>query len=229
MNQYEWIFFDADNTLFDFDRAEYNALSLVLSELGVAHDQTHRAAYKKINKACWTAFENGELPKSRLRSIRFERFFEAFQIEADPVQSSRNYLSYLSRSSHLLDGAVDLLTKVSASFRLALVTNGLKEVQRPRFEKSEIRHFFELIVVSDEIGVAKPDAGFFDYTFEQIGKPAPEKVIIVGDNLNSDIRGGYQYGLDTCWFNPGNQVNESAVKPTYQIAKLQELLPILNR
>ena len=77
MNQYEWIFFDADNTLFDFDRAERDALSLVLSNLGVNHDQSHREIYQKINKVCWTAYENGELPKSRLRAIRFERFFEA--------------------------------------------------------------------------------------------------------------------------------------------------------
>ena len=226
MNNYEWIFFDADNTLFDFDRAEHNAIKSVLTDLGISYDDHYFQAYKTINKAIWTAYENGELPKGRLRAIRFERFFAKFNIQADASTTSRDYLQYLSESAHLLEGAEDLLLHLSKHYRLALVTNGLKEVQRPRFEKSGVQHLFKLIVVSDEIGVAKPERGFFDFAFQQIGSPHPEKVIIIGDNLNSDIRGGFQYGLDTCWFNPNGYHNDTTVQPKYTIKKLQEL-PIL--
>ena len=227
MNTYDWIFFDADNTLFDFDRAEHDALELVLVDLGAAYDESYFEVYQQINKACWRAFENGELPKNQLRTIRFERFFAHYGLVADPGDVSRKYLQKLSESAHLLEGADDLLLRLSNDYRLALVTNGLKEVQRPRFARSGIEHYFELIVVSDEIGVAKPERGFFDYVFRQIGGPRPDRVLIVGDNLNSDIRGGIQYGIDTCWYNPNGFRGEITVRPTYTIQKLEELPSIL--
>ena len=227
MNTYDWIFFDADNTLFDFDRAEHDALESVLIDLGTAYDESYFETYQQINRACWRAFENGELPKNRLRTIRFERFFDHYDLVADPETVSRRYLRRLSESAHLLGGVENLLLRLSKYYRLALVTNGLKEVQRPRFARSGIEHFFELIVVSDEIGVAKPERGFFDYTFRQIGQPRPDRVLIVGDNLNSDIRGGIQYGIDTCWYNPNGFQGEATVQPTYTIRKLEELPAIL--
>lgn len=227
MNTYDWIFFDADNTLFDFDRAERDALESVLIDLGTAYDESYFETYQQINRACWRAFENGELPKNQLRTIRFERFFAHYDLKADPDTVSRRYLRRLSESAHLLVGVEDLLLRLSKYYRLALVTNGLKEVQRPRFARSGIEHFFELIVVSDEIGVAKPERGFFDYTFRQIGHPRPDRVLIVGDNLNSDIRGGIQYGIDTCWYNPNGFQEEMTVQPTYTIKNLEELPTIL--
>ena len=228
MKRYDWIFFDADNTLFDFDQAEHDALKHVVQDVGLDFNEGVRNTYQKINKECWTAYENGELPKSRLRSIRFERFLETFDRPGDPVALSKKYLAHLAGSTHLIDGASDLLGQLTGKYRLALVTNGLKEVQRPRFRKSGIQHLFEVIVVSDEIGVAKPEAGFFDYTFEQIGKPDPQKVMIVGDNLNSDIRGGVEYGLDTCWYNPNQRPKDHSVTPTYEIDRLGELETILK-
>lgn len=228
MNTYDWIFFDADHTLFDFDAAEHFALQSILEDRRIQYTGPHFQTYKRINKACWTAYENGELPKHRLRAIRFERFFEALGVEADPVAAGRDYLAYLAESAELLDGVSELLSGLSAHYRLALVTNGLKEVQRPRFSKSGIQQYFELIVVSDEIGVAKPEAGFFDYAFDRIGRPTPARVLIVGDNLNSDIRGGAQYGLDTCWYNPNGARNETPVRPTFEIARLEELPEILS-
>ena len=106
---------------------------------------------------------------------------------------------------------------------MALVTNGLKVVQRPRIAKSQTGHYFQAIVVSEEIGASKPGRTFFDYTFQQIGHPPKSEVLIVGDSLNSDIQGGNNFGIDTCWYNPAKKYNESAIKPTFEIQSLQHL------
>ena len=99
----------------------------------------------------------------------------------------------------------------------------MKEVQRPRLQKTEIQRFFEIIVVSDEIGVSKPHPGFFEHAFHQMQRPPTEKVLVVGDNLEADIKGGNQSGTDTCWYNPKKRTNETGILPNYEISSLEEL------
>jgi len=226
--QYNWLFFDADNTLFDFDLAAKTAFKQLLNQLEIDSTAERFKQYKSINAQCWRAFEEGEINAEELRRKRFADFFAAIEVERDPLQANSNYLQRLSEQAVLLEGALDLLNRLkSKGYRMVIITNGLKEVQRPRLAKAALHDYFETIVVSDEIGHAKPAAAFFDYTFQQIDHPAKEETLVIGDNINSDIRGGYDYGLDTCWYNPHRQENVTPIRPTFEIQQLQELESLL--
>ncbi len=229
MPRYDWLLFDADNTLLDFTAAERHSLYSALVEEGVEWLDDHHALYHRINHECWTAFEAGQLPKEQLRTIRFERFFYEIRCTADPAAFADRYLAYLAASGHLLQGASELLDELSAHYRLGLVTNGLKEVQRPRLACSGLAAYFEVVVVSDEIGPAKPDPAFFDHAFAEMGNPAPERVLVIGDNLNADIRGSLEYGAHACWFNPEGRAPYLPVEPTFTIKSLRELPAILMK
>lgn len=227
MNHYSWILFDADNTLFDFNAAERHSLTSALADYGLPFDVELHELYHRINKECWTAFEEGRLPKSRLRTERFERFFAAQGRRVPAHEFGAAYLAYLGQAGHLLEYAQELLVELGGHYQLGLITNGLKEVQRPRLSRTTIKDAFQVIVVSDEIGVAKPDPGFFDYAFKEMGQPETREVLIVGDNLNADIRGALEYGVDACWFNPEGKARFLPVEPTYEIKHLKELSVLL--
>ena len=220
---YQWILFDADNTLLDFTRSERDALRLALAQVGIVLEETHHQLYHRINKACWESFEHGQLSKEDLRTRRFQLFFKEIGLEADENHFSESYLGYLGQTEHLIEGAMHTLEVLKENYGLGLVTNGLKEVQRPRLARARIDGFFQAVVVSDEIGYAKPDSAFFEFTFGQIGHPPKEAVLMVGDNLNADIRGGAEFGIHTCWYNPRQEENKLGVSPTYEVAELQKL------
>jgi 2-haloacid dehalogenase len=223
MQKYDYLLFDADNTLFDFHASEIYALKKVLADLGVVCNQGHIDNYRVINHTVWRDFENGKLEKKYLRSRRFDLFFRELGIRADVNRVAREYLEHLSHTAFLIEGAERLLEEISQDHKLVLVTNGLKEVQRPRLSRSTIQHYFETVVVSDEIGFAKPDAAFFDYVFNEINYPDKSRVLMIGDNINADIRGGLDYGLDSCWYNPENKPLENGIQPTIIIDNLDHL------
>lgn len=220
---YEWILFDADNTLFDFDQSAKHSLEKTIRDFGIDYVSEHQTIYEKINKACWKQFEDGLIPQSQLRNMRFELFLKEIDEQADIPSISTYYLKCLSETDFMLDGARALLDRLHGKIKMVIVTNGLKEVQRPRITKAKLTHYFETIVVSDEIGVAKPYSAFYDYTFQQISHPNKKSVLKIGDSLNSDIQGGLNYGLDTCWYNPKQATNNSSFQPTYEISTLDEI------
>lgn len=226
--KYQWILFDADNTLFDFDQSERFAFAEALKQVGIPFIESQFKLYHSINKSCWRAFEDGLLKKEDLRTARFEQFFKAIDKEADPLQFSELYLTQLSHSAFMLEGSMALLEELSDQYKMAIITNGLKEVQRPRITKAGLSNIFDVIVVSDEIGHAKPHPSFFDYTFNEMRHPDKEEVLVVGDNLNSDIKGGKDYGVDTCWYNHLRVTNESEVVPTYEVHSIGEVKEILK-
>lgn len=225
---YEWVLFDADNTLFDFTAGERASLQQALEDEGLEFSDSYHALYHRINKECWSDFEHGRISKEQLRRERFVRFFgDLGQRGIDADGFAANYLAYLSQTGQLLDGAQPLLESLQNRYRLGLITNGLKEVQRPRLAASGLGAFFEVVVVSDEIGVAKPQQAFFDFTFGLMGQPAPNQVLVVGDNLHADIKGGLDYGADACWYNPDGHEPLPDIRPTYQVKTLHELARML--
>ncbi|MCB0012009.1 MAG: YjjG family noncanonical pyrimidine nucleotidase [Anaerolineales bacterium] len=223
MKKYRWLLFDADGTLFDFARAEESALAQTCQTLGIDFQPAHAEAYRRINVAAWHAFEQGELSLTDLRSIRFARFFAEFGLEGDPLATSDQYIAFLGQGHYLLDGAEALIAGVTGRYDLALITNGISHVQRPRLAASPLANSFNPVVISDEIGVAKPDPAYFDYAFGQMGWPAREDVLIIGDSLTSDMRGGQNYGVDTCWFNPEGKAAPADLAITYEVRSLGEL------
>jgi 2-haloacid dehalogenase len=222
---YSWLFFDADGTLFDFALGEKIALGSVLEDLGhPLRDETYQS-YQRINKELWEAFERGSVTQAQIKTRRFELWLAALDIHADIEQVSRDYLVYLSQQGILLEHALDIIQTLSQTYKLLLLTNGLKEVQRPRFNASLLKPYISDIIVSGEVGFAKPDERIFEAAFEKIGKPDKREVLMIGDSLTADIQGGINYGLDTCWYNPGGK--SSSLTITHTIHDLRQLLEIL--
>lgn len=227
MKKYTWLLFDADGTLFDYDAAETAALSKTLIDNGIEYSNHHLTRYKSINSALWKMFEEGTTSPDSLKVTRFTLLSQQFSFNVDGEKLSKDYLYNLSQCTHLFKDTFDSLKKLHKKFKIAIITNGLKEVQRPRFAKSEIGRFMDEIIISDEIGMVKPNPDIFDYAFEKMGMPSKEEVIIIGDSLPSDIKGGISYGIDTCWFNPGNYITKQKISITYIVQNLTELTKIL--
>lgn len=223
LSNYKWLLFDADNTLLDFTSASKKAFTKALKIMDIPNEDSLFSMYKKANRVVWTAFEKGEMDTITLRYKRFELFLDAIQLKRDPKLFSTTYLDNLVEHSELLDGAQKLLDRIHGQFKIGLITNGLKEVQRPRLAHTNTTKYFDIVVVSDEIGVAKPNSGFFDIAFQEMGFPAKKDVLVIGDNIHSDILGGIEYQVDTCWFNPSKQPNATSIKPTFEIHQLSQL------
>jgi putative hydrolase of the HAD superfamily len=226
---YELIIFDADGTLLDFEAAEEKAFAETFKDiihLSAIHELN--STYLRINKALWEAFERGEITPNDLKIERFRRLCKEASIDVDPMVLSQLFLKVLSEQQQLIVGAVEILELLKNKYRLALITNGLIEVQNGRLYGNPITRFFEHIVISEEIGVNKPDPRIFEYTLEKMNHFDKKTTLMVGDSLTSDILGGINSGIDTCWINfSGNDcVNE--IIPTYTIHELNELERILR-
>lgn len=227
--KYHTLLFDADETLFDFSRTETAALE----DTFLAHEMEflpmHFERYKEINHELWSELEAGLISSQLLRTERFSRLFQAFKLDLDPVAFSGEYLVNLGRGAYLLDGAEELCAALSAQgYRLAIITNGIKEVQHERIRRSPLSNTFEQIIVSEEAGSQKPESGIFDVAFAKLGLQAKDGVLMIGDSLSSDIQGGNRYGIETCWFNPRRAANKTVIQPTYEIHALHELFDIIG-
>jgi 2-haloacid dehalogenase len=225
---YEWILFDADGTLFDYDRAEANALQRTFEEMGQRFEPGFVDAYRRVNGQIWLDFERGRISQERLRTRRFELLFEDTGLDLSPETFSPRYLQNLAHCTDLIDGAEEVVRALYGRTSLMLITNGLQEVQWPRFVGSALRGYFDGLVISEEVGVAKPAPGIFDVAFKAMGHPDRAAVLMVGDSLTSDMRGGIDYGIDTCWFNPGRQPRDPELEIRYEIHDLRQLLGLVE-
>jgi 2-haloacid dehalogenase len=228
MTAYTWLLLDADGTLFDYDKAETSALKRTFEAFGHPFKREYVEVYRHINAGIWRAFERGEITPQVIRVRRFELLFDEIPVQSDPVAFSQSYLKHLGEGTFLIDGAVETVRALHGQVGLVVITNGLKEVQRPRLARSALGGFFADLVISEEIGASKPHPGIFDEAFARMGHPPKEQVLIVGDSLTSDIQGGSDYGIDTCWFNPAGRPRDLAVEIRYEIRHLSELLPIVG-
>lgn len=225
---YTWLLFDADGTLFDYDSAEEKALLATFRQMNIPYQPAYGPLYRRFNAEVWEAFEAGKISAERLRVERFSRLLDATEIHADAQEFSARYLHNLSLGTDLMPGAMEALQALRPAHRLALITNGLKDVQRPRLERAGIAHFFEVIAISEEIGAAKPAPAFFDALFAQLGNLPLEQALVIGDGLTSDIQGALQYGLDACWYNPRRHPPQPQYPARFEIHHLEELPALLK-
>ncbi len=225
---YPWLWFDADGTLFDYDRAEALALRKSFDLLGLPFEDSYLDLYRGINQKLWRALEGGEITQAVLGARRFELLLEAIQLSASIEQLKSVYLEQLALCASLMDGAHEVLETLHRTSRIAIITNGLQSVQRGRFDRSTIKPFVSELIISEEIGAAKPHAAFFEIASARTGRPPKRAVLLIGDSLSSDIRGGLDYGIDTCWFNPGGEPRPEGLAITYEIRQLRELLELLE-
>ncbi|MBS4539265.1 YjjG family noncanonical pyrimidine nucleotidase [Clostridium sp. D2Q-11] len=228
--KYEVIIFDADGTLFDFEKAERYALEMSMNHYRYEYDEKkHLSKYKKHNNAVWNDFEKERISAKDLKIERFRRFFEEMGMSIDPSPFSLKYMDFLKEGSFLLKGAAELVRDLHKDFRLVMLTNGLSAVQNVRIRNSSIAHYFEDIIISEEVGVAKPNTKIFSHTLEKIKYIDKDKIVIIGDSLKSDIKGGNDFGIDTIWYNPKKQENKTDIISRYEVETFKELKEMLYK
>ncbi|HEX6035587.1 MAG TPA: YjjG family noncanonical pyrimidine nucleotidase [Anaerolineales bacterium] len=225
---YPWLFFDADGTLFDYHRAEATAFRKAFELMQIQFEEGYLDVYQRINSELWKALERHEITPAVLRLRRFEQLLEALQLTGSADELNLAYVEQLGLCTDLIDGAYEVVQTLSRTSRIAIVTNGLESVQRSRLMRSTIHPFVTELIISEEVGAAKPQAAFFDVAFAETGNPSKEGVLIIGDSLSSDIQGGVNYGIDTCWYNPGGESKPESLSITYEITRLQNLLAIVE-
>ncbi len=228
MQQYQWLLFDADGTLFDYDRAENDALQQVFRLIGATFDPGYLTAYQRINQSLWQSVEKGELTPGFVKVRRFELLLQTIGLAHPPAAFSASYLECLAECSELVEDAAEVLQVLQGKYRMAILTNGLQVVQRGRLARSAIRQHIAEIIISEEIGVSKPAKEFFDAALARLGHPSRRAVLMIGDGWSSDILGAIQYGLDACWYNPRRKPRPGGCEVTREIASLRELLEWLG-
>ena len=221
--KYNVLLADNDGTLLDFDASERVALKEAMDRQGVRLDEAREKLYSEINARLWEAFERRETTQAALRVDRFRIFLKEIKSLADAERMSEDFLAALSLRCDEIDGAYDFLREAAARVPVVMITNGISAVQRSRFARSRLTPFFREIVVSEEIGAAKPDPRFIETALARVNAD-PARALILGDSLTSDIAAANASHVAGCWFNPKGKKNTTAFSPDYEIRTLKEAL-----
>ena len=221
------ILFDLDDTILDFGAAERVAITKAFREVGLEPTETLLKRYCEINCSQWEAFERGEITRDTVLTRRFELLFRELGVQIDPQTCDQIYMGYLGVGHYFVPGAVELLKYLFPKYNLYIVSNGVAATQNSRLASANISHFFKEIFISEKTGHHKPEREYFDYCFARIPDFRPEETLIVGDSLTSDIKGGRNAGILTCWFNPSHRAPRPDIVPDYEIHSLDELRSLL--
>ena len=227
---YEFLLFDLDHTLLDFDAAEDVALSHLLKEEGVEDIQAYKDYYVPMNKALWKDLEQKKISKAELINTRFEKLFAHFGIEKDGAYLAERYQFFLSKQGQTFPGVEDLLkTLIHQGYELYAATNGITFIQTGRLEQSGIKPYFKEIFISEQLHTQKPDAAFYEKIGARIPNFDKKYSLMIGDSLSADIQGGNNAGIDTIWYNPHHLENKTQAQPIYEVDSYQALQEILDK
>ncbi|MEQ2457134.1 YjjG family noncanonical pyrimidine nucleotidase [Flavonifractor hominis] len=227
MPRYDFILFDADNTLFDFDRAEHEALLRTLNQHGLPAGPETQALYVSINRGLWARFDRGEVRREWLVVERFAALLRALGCPGDAEALNRDYLTHLGEGAFLLPGAEDLCRALAPHCTLAIVTNGVARAQRGRFDRSPLHGLIPWLFISEEVGASKPSRAFFDPVFHAMGIADRRRALVVGDNLLTDVQGGLDAGADAAWYNPRHLPADPSHVPTWEVADYSALQALI--
>lgn len=222
--KYQWILFDADETLFSFN--SYLGLKPMLKRYGIDFTEQDYEAFQAVNKPLWEAYQNKQITIQQLQQTRFAQLAE--QTGQDALFLNKQLMEEMALVSKPLPNVIDMLNAFFPQIKMGIITNGLEALQQKRLDNTGTAHFFEIVVVSETSGVAKPDVRIFEEAFRQMGDFDKTKVLMVGDTLSSDILGAKQAGIDSCWFNPDHKPNTSQIQPTYEIHSMNELVSLVR-
>lgn len=228
------LLWDIDGTILNFEKAEEAAIRKGFEEnnLGVCTDQM-LADYKQINKGYWEALERGEMSKEQILIGRFVEFFTKYNLDTSKADIfNKGYQVDLGDTICFNDDAYDLLVQLNKKYKQYAVTNGTAVAQHRKIDRSGIGEILEKCFISEEVGYEKPSEKFFEAVFEEIKKNEAvtvnrDEILIIGDSLTSDIKGGNNCGIKTCWYNPNHAGNESELRIDCEIDNLQQLLTFL--
>lgn len=222
----EFLFLDLDDTILDFQKAERLALAKTLESFGLPPTDTVLARYHEINREHWERLERKELTRQQVLVGRFAALFAEMGLSAQAEQVARAYEENLSQGHYFLPGAEEALQSLSKKYKLYLASNGTARVQAGRLKSAGIIPYFQEIFVSEEMGYNKPDPAYFDACFARIPGFRKDRAMMVGDSPTSDILGGIQAGIATCWVNPHHKTG--SIRPDYEIESIVQLEALLK-
>ncbi len=223
------VLLDLDDTLLDFHKAEAVALTKTLLRLGVEPKPETLRRYSEINARHWELLEEGRISREQVLTGRFECLFAELGLVRSGEEARDIYEANLALGHYFIPGAPELLEALYGRYALYIVSNGTATVQEGRIASSGIARYFEAIFISEEIGFDKPSRAFFEHCFARMPDFDRERALIVGDSLTSDIRGGLNAGIKSCWFNPWGKAPRPDLKPDYEIGALEQLPALLER
>lgn len=220
---------DFDDTLVDFHDAEAYAFNKLAKNYNLKTTQADLEVFMKVNQAHWDAFQKNELTKDEVLSKRFEAYFKLHNLIVNGVEADYIFRDELANApiKHFTN-TIETLDRLKDNYDLYIVTNGVLETQERRIEKTNIGHWFKDVFVSEQTGFQKPMPEFFDYVFDKIGEEKRGESLIIGDSMTSDILGGKNAKIATCWFNPRNKVNETTIIPDYTVTALDEIVAYIQ-
>ena len=224
--QYDTLLFDIDNTLLNFEADESQALKRLFDFVGIELTDELHQKYSNYNKSLWQKLERNEITRDELLATRFNVFFKVnFNRDVTALNLNDRYINYLSDRHDLMPHAAELLQflKQNPAIRLEVATNGVPQTQYKRLKEAEIMNYFDQIFVSQEIGINKPNIGFYNYIENHLENFNAHRTLMIGDSLTSDIQGGNNVNIDTVWFNPQHLENSSSAQPTYEIDDLLQI------
>lgn len=226
--RYDVLLCDADNTIFDFEQAEVCAFADACAFAGLAPTDALLHTYSQINQALWKLLEQGGITQKELRVRRFEQFLATIgRTDVDAPGMAQAFTDSLGRQSVPIAGAVEAVERWSRVLPVIIVTNGIARVQRGRMDGSAVKPFISGLVISEEVGSAKPDPAMLRIGMEQAGVSDVRRALMLGDSLSSDIAAAANAGIDACWYNPRGIVNDKGLPVRYEIRDLDEVDSIL--
>jgi putative hydrolase of the HAD superfamily len=221
------VFFDLDHTLWDFDKNSGLTFEKIFDLNNIKVDTTQFLKYyEPINLEYWKLYREEKIDKAALRFGRLNDAFLAINKVVDKeiiMKLSDDYITYLTTFNHLFDNTIDILEYLNSSYNLHIITNGFEEVQQKKLNHSNIAHYFKTVTNSEQVGVKKPNPKIFSYAIE-IAKTSVDKSIMIGDNLEADILGASNVGMDVIFFNSNNETFDGNIKQVDNLIKLKNYL-----
>ncbi len=233
MKRYEYLLFDADNTLFDFSLAEYISFGETCRKGELPYSEELYRTYSEINDGLWKRIEKKEITLEFLKTERFRCLLVSMGYPDDGTTLKKaeelrdTFIETLGQQTCTIDGAEALCKALAGRYKMYLVTNGIGRIQRSRFNHSALKPYFDGIFISEEMGTAKPEKAYFEHVLREIGNPGREKCLVIGDSLTSDCDGAIASGLDICWYNPKNADAKNRTL-TYTVTKLSDIIRLLD-
>lgn len=223
------VLLDLDDTLLDFHQAEHIAIAKTFIHFGLEPEEGLIRRYSEINAAQWKRLERGEISREEVLVGRFRILFDELGFSHSCRDAKAIYENYLSQGHYFIPGAEALLDALHGKYRLFICSNGTAVVQEGRLKSAGIGPYFEKIFISEEIGFNKPSPDFFARCFERIPDFCRDRTIMIGDSLTSDILGGINAGIKTCWFNPQGKPGREDIVPDYELGKLEQVVGLLEK
>lgn len=229
MGQFTTILWDVDGTLLDFLYAQRISITKCFQAIGREITEEMLERYTQINDMYWKRLELGEVTKEELLRGRFLTLLEEYDIkDVDADFLSQEYQNNLGNVYCLIDDSLEICKSLKAKVKQYVVTNGVTKTQVSKLKLSGLYDVMEDLFISESIGTPKPQKGFFDYCLNHIEEKDKKKILLVGDSLTSDIKGGVQAGIATCWYRPEGTQNDSPYKPDYEISNLHQIVELVG-